>query len=477
MWQVIESFWYVFVILIYILGVIAAFDAVWKGRTSQGSIAWAISLFAFPYVALPLYLIFGDCKFHGYVNARRSGDKKLNHLAEAVYEKLREKKLIFKSDISYYKVLTELAKMPYTYGNDIRLLINGQATFDAIFSAISTAKDYVLIQFYMVLDDHVGRKLKDLIISKVYEGVRFYFLYDEIGCRLLKKSYIEELREKGVKIFSFRTRKRFNFQTRLNFRNHRKIVVVDGKTAFVGGHNVADKYLGRNPKYGFWRDTHVQIEGAAVQCIQLPFLADWFWVTNNMIDLNWEPQPSANGNRRILVLPSSPADEQETCGIFFVHSINSAKKRLWINSPYFVPDQQVLMALQLAAMRGVDVRLIIPQKSDLWLTYLSSFSFLAEITKAGVKVYRYQKGFLHQKTMLIDDEHSVVGTANMDNRSFRINFEISILCADRQFAAEMEKMMREDLENSIQVGAEDYHKRPFWFKLAVKISRLLAPIQ
>jgi len=214
-----------------------------------------------------------------------------------------------------------------------------------------------------------------------------------------------------------------------------------------------------------------------VQCIQLPFISDWFWATNSIPDLNWEPKPSGTGEIKVLAIPSGPADEQETCGIFFVHSINSAQKRIWIVSPYFVPDQQVLMALQLAGMRGVDVRLMIPQKSDLLLTYLSSFSFLEEITNAGVKVYRYNKGYLHQKTMLIDDDQAVIGTANLDNRSFRINFEINMLFADTEFAERLEEMMQEDFENSFQVGNDDYRKRPFWFKLAVKVSRLLAPIQ
>ncbi|MFC1898143.1 phospholipase D-like domain-containing protein, partial [Candidatus Cloacimonadota bacterium] len=171
-------------------------------------------------------------------------------------------------------------------------------------------------------------------------------------------------------------------------------------------------------------------------------------------------------SKKVLAIPSGPADEQETCGIFFVHAINSARKRLWIVSPYFVPDQQVLMALQLAGMRGVDVRLMIPQKSDLLITYLSSFSFLEEITQAGIKVYRYHKGYLHQKVMLIDDDQAVIGTANLDNRSFRINFEINMLFADKDFADNVEEMMREDMENSFQVGADDYCKRPFWFKLA-----------
>ncbi|MCF7794132.1 MAG: cardiolipin synthase [Candidatus Cloacimonetes bacterium] len=477
MLDVIHSFWYVIVVVIYILGIIASLDAIWKGRTAQGSIAWAVSLIVFPYLALPLYYIFGDRKFYAYVKAMRSGNVKIKNVADCLLKKLEKKNLILEDTDNDFKVMEKLARLPFTKGNRAKLLIDGNETFKDIFKGIEEAKDYVLIQFYMVHDDVLGRQLKDLLVKKNQEGVRIYFLYDDIGSHLLPKSYVEELREKGIQITSFKTRKRFSFKLRLNFRNHRKIVIVDGKKAYVGGCNISKKYLGIHPKYGYWRDTHVMIEGPAVQTIQLPFLSDWYWVTNFIPDLNWEPEAVPGCNNKVLSVSSGPADEQETCGIFFVQAINSAKKRLWIVSPYFVPDQQVLTSLQLAAMRGVDVRLVIPQKSDLLLTYLSSFSYLEETTRSGVKVYRYKKGFLHEKVMLIDDDKAVVGTANLDNRSFRINFEINLLFSDKNFASRVEAMLNDDLQNSFQVGVEDYSKRPIWFKLAVKIARLMSPVQ
>ncbi|RLC51246.1 MAG: cardiolipin synthase [Candidatus Cloacimonadota bacterium] len=477
MLEIFRSFWIVFVAVIYILGVIAALEAIWKGRTAQGSIAWVISLIIFPYLALPLYWIFGDRKFYGYVSARRSGDLKINHIANDLTENLRNKNLVMQQDSSEFRVMEYLAGMPFTTQNNANLLINGNVAFKEIFSSIESAQDYILIQFYMILNDNLGNQLKELLIKKTYQGVRIFVLYDEIGSYKLSKQYVEELRDKGVQIYSFKTHKRLKYRFRLNFRNHRKIVIIDGKTAFVGGMNVGDKYLGIHPKFGFWRDTQIKIEGPAVQCIQVPFITDWYWVTKKVPDLSWTQRLPAAGTNNILALPSGPADENETCGMFFVHIINSATKRLWIVSPYFVPDQPVLNALQLAAMRGVDVKLIIPAKSDLLLTYLSSFSYLKEITDTGVEVYRYQKGYLHQKVMLIDDKLSVVGTANLDNRSFRINFEINIISYDSDFAVSVEQMLQKDLEDSIQVDETDYSKRPLWFKLAVKSSRLLAPIQ
>ncbi|MDA3814553.1 MAG: cardiolipin synthase [Candidatus Cloacimonetes bacterium] len=469
--------WWVVVIIFYFLGVIAALDAIWKGRTSQGSVAWAVSLILFPYLAVPLYWMFGDRKFHGYLNARRSGDLKINDITHDLKDKLIQKDLISGNEHQDFRVLENLAKMPFTKYNRAEILINGDATFSAIFESIDQAQKYILVQFYKIHDDKLGTKLQTKLIKKAKEGIRVYLLYDDIGCTPLPRSYMEKLRDNGIQVHNFKSRKGWAHRLRLNFRNHRKIVVVDGKTAFVGGLNVSDKYMGIHPKYGYWRDTHLKIEGPSVQCVQLPFISDWFWATREVPELNWEPTYFADWKNNVLVLPSGPADELETCGIFFVHSINSAKKRLWISSPYFVPDQQVLCALQLAGLRGVDVRLMIPLKSDLFITNLSALSFLQEITKAGIKVYRYSKGFLHQKTMLIDDDRSMIGTANLDNRSFRINFEINILFSNQEFARKVEDMMLEDFANSFQITEEDYTKKPFWYKLAVKVARLLAPIQ
>jgi len=469
--------WWIVVVAIHIIGVVAALDAIWKGRTSQGSIAWAVILILFPYLAVPLYWMFGDRKFHGYIVARRTGDLKINHLAHDLKEKLTEKDLISHDEHPEFKVVENLAKMPFTIYNKAEVLINGVATFNAIFEGIDNAKEYILIQFYKIKEDKLGINLQTKLIKKAKEGVRIYLLYDDIGCTPLPRTYMEKMRNNGIQVYNFKSRKGWAYRLRLNFRNHRKIVVVDGVKAYVGGLNVCDKYMGIDPKYGYWRDTHVKIEGPSVQSIQVPFISDWFWATREVPKLNWEPVYKKEWKNNVLALPSGPADDLETCGIYFVHAINSARKRLWIISPYFVPDQQVLCALQLAGLRGVDVRLMIPQKSDLLITNLSALSYLQEVTKTGIKVYRYKKGFLHQKTILIDDDRSMIGTANLDNRSIRINFEINILFSSKEFAGKVEEMMIEDFANSFQITDEDYTSKPIWYKLAVKVARLLAPIQ
>jgi cardiolipin synthase len=434
-------------------------------------------LITFPFVALPLYLIFGRSKFHGYVAARRSDNRDL----KPVVDRLADFGPIFQASMSSgrenWRALEMLAFMPFTHSNHARLLIDGKNTFEALFAAIDSARFYVLAHYYILKDDDIGREFQARLIDRAKAGVRVYLLYDEIGSLGLSDAYLEALRQAGALVRPFHAAKGRANRFQLNFRNHRKIVVVDGRTAFVGGLNVGDEYLRGTPKLGLWRDTHLQLEGPSVQCTQLVFLEDWYWATHQIPDLDWAPQPAQDGDQDILVLPTGPADELESCGLFFLEVINGAREKLWIASPYFVPDRQIVSALQLAALRGVDVRLMLPEKADHLLVYLSSFSYLEEAEKAGVKIYRYQPGFLHHKVLLVDDELSAVGTANLDNRSFRLNFEITSVVNDRGFADEVEAMFRDDLARCRQTHPRDLTERRFWFRLAVRVSRLLAPVQ
>lgn len=227
---------------------------------------------------------------------------------------------------------------------------------------------------------------------------------------------------------------------------------------------------------GRWRDTHVRIEGPAALAAQLSFMEDWHWATGGLLEVNWVAQAAVEADIPVLIVPSGPADELETASLMFVHAINSAKERIWIASPYFVPDEAVMSALQLAGLRGVDVRILAPDEPDHLLVYLAAFSYFEEAKKTGVKIYRYTDGFLHQKTMLIDDVAAAIGTANFDNRSFRLNFEITAAMMDAGFAAEVERMFEKDFANSRRMVAADYDDRSFWFKLGVRLSRLTAPI-
>jgi cardiolipin synthase len=463
--------------LCHFAGILAAVHAVMNSRTSQGSIAWALCLVFIPYVALPAYAVFGRGKFAGYVKARRAGDSQIDHLARALEKKMR----VFRNredevDPNYF-ALEQLAKMPFTSHNDARLLMNGGEAFAAMFAGIESARDYIIVQFYIIQDDNIGRELKTRLERKAREGVRVYVLYDEIGSYNLPKAYRRELTEAGALILPFRTAKGWSNRFQINFRNHRKIIVIDGNTAFVGGMNVADAYLGEHPRLGKWRDTHMEVSGPVVQAIQFAFVEDWYWATGDIPELDWTPRPAENGNRNALALASDPSDTLETCGLFFVHAISAARKRIWLASPYFVPDLSQIYALQLAALRGVDVRVILPERPDHVLVYLSGFSYIAETEPAGVKFYRYEPGFLHQKVILVDDDLAAVGTANFDNRSIRLNFELMLLVANREFAAAVSKMLETDLADCRQVTSHELAAHGFWFRFAVRVARLAAPVQ
>jgi len=262
----------------------------------------------------------------------------------------------------------------------------------------------------------------------------------------------------------------------INFRNHRKTVVIDGRLAFVGGHNVGDEYVDRHSRLRPWRDTHIRFEGPAVLAAQVAFLEDWHWATESVPKLSWKPTPAQTDDKTMFVLPSGPDDEYDTCGLFFTHAITSAKRRVWIASPYFVPDEGIITALQLAALRDVDVRVIIPGLADQWLVKRAAMAYVPQVTQAGVKMYEYDKGFMHQKVMLVDDAVSVIGTANLDNRSFRLNFEMTVVTVGESFAKEVEAMLQQDIADSKMIDPVEFQNRSLFFKLSSRIARLFSPI-
>jgi len=469
-----------FVAVMHLLGVLSAAQAVMSTRTPQGAVAWVISLITFPYIAVPAYWVFGQSKFDGYEMIRQREASKQSATTREALLALKEGGMIIepgsRREQGQLRLLQSLAKLPVTRYNDADLLIDGEATFHAIFRSITAAEEYVLVQFYIIHADELGNQLKDLLLKKAGEGIRAYLLYDELGSMGLPEEYVRELREAGVHVAHFNTTKGRGNRFRMNFRNHRKIVVVDGKEAFVGGHNVGDEYLGKDPKMSPWRDTHVAVRGPVVLEAQVTFVEDWHWATGEVPELAWKPARAPKGDIMALCLPTGPADELETGTLTMLDLINVAHERLWIATPYFVPDEQFLSALHLAALRGVDVRILIPQKNDNLLVDLTHYSYLEMSSKTGVKFFRHSPGFMHQKVMLIDDA-AAVGTANFDNRSMRLNFEVTVLCMDREFAGEVETMLGEDFRNSRPSSAEDYTGRAFPFRFAVRAARLLAPVQ
>jgi cardiolipin synthase len=467
-----------FVVIAHLVGALTSLRAIMEVRTSQGTIAWVFALNTVPYVSVPAYWIFGRSKFEGYVVARRKDRAQTDPIARTYLADLANRGLLASPVHGHSLLVEKLALMRFTTGNDAELLVDGEATFKSVFEGIDRAQEYILVEFYIVRDDRLGGELKRRLIVKARKGVRVHLLYDQIGSAGLPRSFVDELRNAGVEVRKFDTRQGRSNRWQLNFRNHRKIVVVDGQTAWVGGLNVGDEYLGREVKVGAWRDTHVKVTGPAAEGVQVAFLEDWHWASQEVLQLRWDPQPAASGQRRVaLCLPSGPADPLETCTLFFLNAINSATNKLWLASPYFVPDEQFVSALQLAALRGVDVRVLLPDQIDNKLVQLSGWSYVDQLEKVGIKIYRYSKGLMHQKVMLIDDLYSTVGTANFDNRSFRLNFEITMAIADAEFAVQVRRMLEQDFANSKMVKAQELKARGFWFRFAVRCARLMAPIQ
>jgi len=464
------------VFVAHTLGVLSSIDALMSTRTAPGAVAWIVSLSTFPYVTVPAYWVFGRNRFNGYVIGRREDDSLL-------YRELAQKM----SHVGQYaiappdaqqqlQVMERLAKLPLLGGNEAELLIDGEAAFASMFAGIDAAERYLLVQFYIVRDDALGRELKRRLEARARAGVKVHFLYDEIGSYRLPRRYVQELRAAGVEVRPFHSTQGSGNRFQLNFRNHRKIIVADGRVGWVGGFNVGDEYLGRDRRIGPWRDTHMKLIGPAVFSLQLSFLEDWHWASGEILDFDWQPATPANGGMPVLMLPSGPADRFETASLMVQHALASARHRAWIASPYFVPDESVLNALKLAALRGVDVRILIPERPDNILTWLAAYAFVGPLLEAGVHIHRYQAGFLHGKTMLIDDGAAAVGTVNLDNRSFRLNFEITAWVLDEGFGRDVAAMFEADFARSREMTLAEVLDQPWWFRAASRAAHLTAPV-
>jgi cardiolipin synthase len=463
------------VTIFYVLGIVSAIDAIMTARTPQGAIAWSVALVSFPFVAVPAYAVLGRSKFEGTMDAYEERQDEIDNLISEFHTNLEPWSVSIEGHPNY-TAIRNLSGMEMTRANRAELLINGEATFDSILAGIARAKEYVLVQFYMFHDDGLGREMQQAMIERAKAGVRVYMLYDEVGSKGLPDSYINELKAAGVEVSSFKpTRgKRNRFQ--LNFRNHRKIVVVDGITGWIGGHNVGDEYMGRDPELSPWRDTHVRLDGPVAIQLQAVIMGDWYWATRQLPEVNWQPVPAEGSDINAMIIPSAPSQRLETAGLLFVTALNAARERIWLSAPYFVPDEAVIKALELAALRGVDVRVITTGKSDSLPVYLAAFHYIDQLRDLGIRFYAYKPGFLHEKVMLIDNNVSTVGTANFDNRSFRLNFEVTAVIADEDFARQMEQMFEDDFAHAELIDPAALDEKSFLWHLGVNLSRLASPV-
>lgn len=470
-------------LIIQTLGFLSATHALFTVRTAQGATAWIIGLVAFPLIAVPAYLVFGCRRFNSHERAMESKLKRHAGLMGRVLDEWQPFTVGRPSlEPAGVGALAELAGFEFLGGNRLRLLIDGDETFSEILSEIATARESVYVQFYIVRNDDLGNRLLEAMARKAEAGVKVCFLYDSFGASEITRKVAETWRKRGIDMREFCAHASGRDRWRLNFRNHRKNVIIDGRTGFIGGHNVGDEYLGLNPKYGRWRDTHVRVEGPAVQQLQMVFAADWFYMTDEILSGPWLPVMPARvagtdaPNQRALVLGSGPSDGFERCTLFFLHVIGLAQRRIWIASPYFVPDESVIQALQLAAVRGVEVRILIPQEPDKRLVWLASFQMLLELNHPNINIHRFTGGFLHHKALVVDEDFAAVGTANFDNRSFRLNFELTLAVADRTFAGEVAAMFERDFAESRECSAQGYFELSLADKIGLRITRLVAPI-
>ncbi|MGA7436834.1 MAG: cardiolipin synthase [Luteibacter sp.] len=456
-------------------GVMAAMHAVMNTRTAQGAFAWVLGLVLVPYVTLVPYLFLGASRFGGYVDLHRQRQARFFMLHAEAEHPAQPGVAPLPQPVHdpRYSAIGHMLKTAMHAGNNLSLHIDGDAAFEAMFAAMSRANHYVLVQFFIIHDDGLGGRLRDALLACAERGIHVCLLYDSIGSHALPDTYVESLRKGGVDVRRFATR-RFRNRFQLNFRNHRKVVVVDGERGFVGGLNAGDEYLGLKPPLAPWRDTHMQIEGPAVADLQRVFSEDWYWVTGERPPLM--PPPERCGRASTMIVATGPADRQESCSLFFTQAIHAAKKRVWITSPYFVPDQAVFGALRLAVFRGVDVRILIPSRPDHRTVYMATTLYAHEASVAGIRIFRYLPGFVHQKVMLIDHDTAVVGSMNLDNRSFRLNFEISALNIDPVFAAEVETMLKDDFAQADEVNPNDYRRLPYLRRVALHVARLFDPV-
>lgn len=464
------------VIAVYAAGLVFAHHAAERAHTAQGGVAWAIALVTMPWVALPVYAVLGPPKNYALSDDQATvRERAFAPLLAALSADMRPApERIGPREAP----LERLAPAPITLSARPHLLVDGPQIFEAIFAAIAAARRSVCVGFYIIRDDATGRRLADALIAKAREGVHVRLLFDNVGSRNTSRRYWQRLEAAGVEVRAFDVARALPRLLRMNFRNHRKVVATDGSTAIVGGPNIADEYLGPSKWFRGWRDTAVQLTGPAAAVAEASFVEDWLWTGG-------EPPPATamrpllphgDAQTEILLLPTGPADTLPTCSLALLHLITEARWRLWLASPYFVPDLDVLNALKLAAVRGVDVRILVPARPDHTVVWLASFAYAEEVLHAGVKLHRFLDGFMHQKVILVDDWVCGIGTVNFDNRSLRLNFENTALVFDRPFVEEVAAMLRRDFSRSRLYDENAHARRSRSTRLLAPVARLLGPL-
>ncbi|MBN2286186.1 MAG: cardiolipin synthase [Tissierellales bacterium] len=469
----------------YIINILLALAVIFLERKDPtATLTWVLVLLFIPGIGFVFYILLSQ-------NFSRKKLFKMKVVEEKIYgayidqqksKYLKGHVVVNDPDVQPYQDLIKMNlfhnKSYYSQDNEVSIFIDGEEKFIAVKQAIKEAKDHIHMLYYIFNNDELGREILELLALKAQEGVTVRLLYDSIGGRTLTPKVLEPLKKAGGKVGVFFDSPIPKFNLKINYRNHRKIIVIDGKKGFLGGFNIGDEYLGKNQKFGHWRDTHIMIEGSAVRDLQTRFMLDWrtAYKDNLSFAYRYFPDLSGIGTTGIQIMSSGPDSPYERIKQNYLKMINMAQKSIYIQTPYFIPDASIMEALKIASLSGIDVRIMIPNKPDHPFVYWATYHYAAELLKYGSRIYTYENGFLHSKVMVIDHALSSVGTANFDVRSFRLNFEVNAIIYNSAVSDDLAEIFIKDIEQSDELTLRVYNQRGVIIKLKESVSRLLSPI-
>lgn len=490
-------FWMIAIItlLSYLIGIIITMNILLENRDPAKTLSWMMMFLLFPGVGIIIYIFSGrNIRKHKLFKAKKKtknlSEKKLSKHLEYLknivktQQMLLERKELLGEDEGAIEervinLLLRIGSFPYTTNNNVEIYKNGPEKFSRLIEDMENAKDHIHLEYFIIKDSCIAREIQELLIRKAKEGVDVKILYDDVACWRFKihRNFLNELKAAGVKCAAFLPTKLPLLGGQLNYRNHRKIAVIDGKIGYTGGLNIGDEYMGLNKKFGYWRDSHIRIYGAGVHMLQMIFLIDWYLTTNEIIsDKEYMPDLPHCGEVALQVVGTGPDSQWEDIHYAFFSAISQAKKRVYIETPYFIPDESILKAIKTAALSGVDVRIVFPQKIDHFIVNIASYSYFDEVLDAGARVFLYQKGFIHSKVVIVDDEMASIGSSNMDLRSFMLNFEVNTFIYEKKTIEIIADQFYKDQEDSKELLRENFRTRNVVVRLAESISRLFSPL-
>lgn len=478
-----HSLFNIYKVFTYLNLIFALLIIFFERKNPSATWAWLMVLILIPGVGFILYLLLGqNFSSRKMFNLKTTEDrfhKKLLIQGKQLSNdtlRFKDKNMIDYKDMVYMHLSN--SQSIFTQDNNIKIYTNGYGKFSDLLSSIERAKSHIHMVYYIIKNDSLGNRVIDILTKKASEGVDVRLLYDGMGGIRLPKYFFDNLKKAGGKVACFFPSLLPLVNIRVNYRNHRKIAVIDGLEAYVGGFNIGDEYLGKNKKFGYWRDTHIRVNGSAVDSLQQRFLLDWRYASSEKItfDKKYFPFKRTVGNIGMQIVSSGPDSEWEHIKNGYLKMIQSAKKSIYIQTPYFIPDESIFEALKIASLSGVKVKIMIPSKPDHPFVYWASLSYVGDLLKSGAKGYTYKKGFIHSKTIVVDGKVCSVGTANMDVRSFKLNFEVNAFIYDSQVSSNFEKIFDYDINDSIEITKKLYDRRSIIIKFKESISRLLSPV-